>query len=329
MDFKEALSEQLKLIDECFEANEIPVSQRTSLAAFIFVQECIVSVDGDNKSNFTSKPWFAIIYHHVKEWYEEHYGPTTSSEPSCALGVVLVRGIPIKMQVPLTRSEVETPGETAWLHFPVEIDDEEDPQLWLVNPPPLDKLTSSQLKKLDKKIKDVGTRLRCIRMNLMGIEPSDETVNGFLNGVLTEFESAANNILRQDVSGRGSALWSLQMGVEKILKAFAQHKTGTYQHSHNLFSLYDDVKEHGISAQRTLLNKMPRSEQVISGRYGHGSITSITEVIDVYNAALEFASEASNSFHRGINIGGASFLLKKPSWLELPPPEEKKKCVAK
>ena len=38
-------------------------------------------------------------------------------ETSTATGVVLVRGVPVEVRVPLTRSTVETPGETTWLHF--------------------------------------------------------------------------------------------------------------------------------------------------------------------------------------------------------------------
>ena len=324
MGFEEAIAERLVLIDEYLSATEIPVPQRITQAAFMFVQDWIIDIEGDDKTDFALKPWFAVIYHHVKEWYRDHYGPATEGGGgSIASGVVLVRGMPVEVKVPLTRSTVETPGETAWLHFPVTIDEGEGPEDWLVNAPPLAKLDLRQRKKLAKKLKAVGTGLRCIRTNLMGIKPSDDTVNGLLKGILPEFESAAANILRQEASGRGAALWSLQMAMEKILKAFAQHKTGTFRHSHDLFVLYDDVKDHGISAKRTLLNKMPREPQIMSDRYGLAGTPSITEVMDAYDAALEFAGQASRSFGRDFSIGGARFLLKKPAWTELPPATEK------
>ncbi|RWX70814.1 hypothetical protein EN780_02115 [Mesorhizobium sp. M4B.F.Ca.ET.089.01.1.1] len=199
------------------------------------------------------------------------------------------------------------------------IEDGEDPENWLVGSPPIDRLDRKERTKLNAKLANVGTGLRLIRINMMGIKPRDETVNGLLEGVLSEFESAADNILRKDVAGRGAALWSLQMAVEKTLKAFAQHKTGTFRQTHDLFVLYDDVRDQGIGAKRDLLKKMPREPQIMSDRYGLGGTPAIFEVMNAYNAALAFVSEASHSFARELYVGGARFLLKKPPWLELPP----------
>lgn len=319
MELKEAIAERLVLIDQYLSAAEIPVPQRLTQAAFIFVNDWITDIKGDDKTDFALKPWFAIIYDHVQEWYNEHYGPATESNTSGVVSsVVLVRGIPIEVKVPLTRTTVETPGETIWLHFPATIEDGECPEDWLVGAPPIGKLDQRERAKLAAKLVDVGTGLRRIRINFMGIKPDDDIVNRLLKGVLPEFESAAGNITRNETSGRGPALWSLQMAVEKTLKAFAQHKIGEFRYSHDLFSLYDDVKNHGISAKRTLLNKMPRVQQIKSFRYGLGDIPSITDVMNAYDAALMFVSQTSQSFDRDVCVGGARFLLKKPPWLELP-----------
>jgi len=86
-------------------------------------------------------------------------------------------------------------------------------------------------------------------MNLMGVEPHDDAVHGLLEGVLAEFESAARQLLRPEDTGRASALWTLQMAVERVLKAYAQHKTRNISFkSTNLFELYDDIAAHGIDA---------------------------------------------------------------------------------
>ncbi|MGZ2432642.1 hypothetical protein [Neorhizobium petrolearium] len=329
MDLKEAITERLVLIDEYLSASEIPVSQRVTQAAMLFVQDWIIEIKDDDKTDFYVKPWFAIIHHHVKEWYRDHYGPALErGGTSTAMGVILVRGVPVELRVPLTRSTVETPGETAWLHFPVTIEDGEDPESWLVGSPPIDRLDRRERTKLAAKLAAVGTGLRRIRINLMGIKPSDETVNGLLEGVLPDFESAAGNIARKDAVGRGAALWSLQMAAERTLKAFAQHKTGTFRQSHDLFVLYDDVKDHGIAGKRDLLRKMPREPQVMSDRYGLGGAPTITEVMNAYDAALALVSQASRSFGRDIYVGGARFLLKKPPWLELPPAPEREESRA-
>lgn len=325
MDLRKAIVERLVYIDEYLSAAEVPVSQRVTQAAILFVQDWIIEIEGDDKTDPYMKPWFAIIHHHVEEWYRDHYGPTLMrGKDSMATGVVLVRGVPVEVRIPLTRRTVETPGETLWLHFPVTIEDGENPENWLVSSPPIEKLDRWERTKLATKLATVGTGLRRIRINLMGIKPSDETVNGFLEGILSEFESAAGNILRKDAGARGTALWSLQMAVEKTLKAFAQHKIGSFRQSHDLFVLYDDVKDQGIVAQRALLKKMPRESQVMSDRYGLGGTPAIAEVMSAYDAALELVSQVSQSFGRDIYVGGARFLLKKPPWLELPPVVEGK-----
>lgn len=320
MDLREAIAERLVYIDEYLSASEVVVSQRVTQAAILFVQDWIIEMEGDDKTDFYVKSWFAVIHHYVEEWYRDHYGPALKhGEDSLATGIVLVRGVPVEVRVPLTRSTVETPGETFWLHFPVTIEEGENPESWLVGSPPIDKLDRWERTKLAAKLATVCKGLRRIRINLMGIKPSDETVNGFVEGVLSEFESAAGNILRKDAGARGAALWSLQMAVEKTLKAFSQHKIGSFRQSHDLFVLYDDVKDQGIDAQRALLKKMPREPQVMSDRYGLDGTPAIAEVMSAYDAALEFVSQVSRSFGHDIYVGGARFLLKKPPWLELPP----------
>ncbi len=324
MDFKETVAEYLELIDGQLSEDEIPLHQRTLRASFMFVEHFVTDVDGDDKSNFESKPWFASIYRHVKEWYRDRYGPILEANKSgFASGVVLVRGVPTEVAVPLTRSEVVTPGEAKWLHFPITIDDEENPESWLNNPPPLDKLNKGERKKLMSDLENVGIGLRCIRINLMSIKPKDEIVDNLLSGVLSSFEDAAVGIVRNETSGRGAALWSLQMAIEKILKAYSQHKTGTFHYGHNLFSLYDDVKIHGISAKRTLLNKLPREQQIMSYRYGLGGNVSTADLFDAYNAAILFANQASRSFERDLSLGGLKILLKKPVWLNLQTDEKR------
>jgi hypothetical protein len=121
--------------------------------------------------------------------------------------------------VPLTRSKVEIPGETAWLYFPVTIAEEEDPLKWLKGAPNLTQLSDADRDRVLSDAIDVAVALRQVRMNLMGVEPHDDAVHELLEGVLAEFESAAHQLLRSESTGRASALWTLQMAVERVLKA--------------------------------------------------------------------------------------------------------------
>lgn len=315
MELKNAITEWLSDVDKELSNVGMPVRRRILRAAILFSKDCVVEEAHDDEDVF-EKPWFALVYSHVKNWYQEYYGPMLEGGGlAYATGVVLVRDIPVRVRVPLTRSTLETPGETAWLHFPVTIEEAEDPESWLIDPPPLEKLKASERSKISRKLTTVCEGLRRVRINFMGIKPDDEIIDNLLSGVISDLESAADQILRADDNGRGAAFWSLQMAVEKALKAFGQHKVGEFQRTHNLFALYDDVRGYGIAAKRNLLTRMPRERQVMDYRYGMGGTPGIPEIMKAYEAALAVVSQASQSFGRDVSIGGGRILLKKPQWV--------------
>lgn len=148
---------------------------------------------------------------------------------------------------------------------------------------------------------------------------SDSTQSDYaLGGVRAEFESAAGQMLRAEASGRASALWTLHMAIERILKAFAQYKTGTFRQIHNLFELFDGVVAHGIKVDRELLKKLPREGDVINDRYGLRGTPSVWETYEAYKSSLAIVAGVSQSFRWKINFGGSRILLRKAPWITLP-----------
>ncbi|WP_027547601.1 hypothetical protein [Bradyrhizobium sp. WSM2254] len=322
---KDAIYGHMPLIDTRLAADESLLAVRPFEAAAMFVKDCVFEVSNDpDKDDFAAKPWFAIIYHHVEAWYRETYGDAMKrGAGNVACGVVLVRDLPVELAVPLTRSKVETPGETAWLFFPVTVEQDEDPLDWLMAAPSLATLNKAAKEGVGKDAVAIATALRSIRIDFMGIEPHDDAVFGLLEGVLAEFESAARQMLRAEPTGRASALWTLQMAVERTLKAFAQHKAGTFRQIHNLYELFDDVAGYGTGADRNLLKKLPRDRDVMSDRYGLRGTPTIWETYEAYKAALLLVSSLSRHFKRKINVGGGGVLLRKPPWTTLPSEQTK------
>ncbi|MGA9303994.1 MAG: hypothetical protein WBW31_01195 [Candidatus Sulfotelmatobacter sp.] len=318
---KDAISAHLQIIDATLGASEVPLRIRPLDAATMFVNEYLIAVSGDgDKENFHEKPWFAVLYHEVKEWYRETYGAAfeREDESRTATGIVLVRGLPVELRVPLTRGKVETPGETAWLFFPIEVEEGENPLDWLVSPPAIEKLGANERPALVDQAVKVASALRSIRMNLMGVTPTDAVISGFLDGVLAEIEGAARQILRNDATVRGSALWSLQMAAERSLKALSQQKTGSFKESHDLFYLFDRVNEYLVGVPRDILKRIPRVGQIVNDRYGLRGAPSLYEVVDTFNAVVSLVSQISFLFGRELNLGGAGFLFKRPPWTSLP-----------
>lgn len=109
-ELREYIRDLMPIIDSDLSLREIPLSQRPFEAGIITVRKFVVEVSGDdNKDDFAAKPWFAVIYHHINQWYRDRYGSLLDHNPSgFARGVVSIRDIPIEIKVPLTRSRVET-----------------------------------------------------------------------------------------------------------------------------------------------------------------------------------------------------------------------------
>lgn len=323
---EEYVDKVMPYIDARLERSDVSLTERILLAATIFVDEFVFEVrngetvhDKSSSSDYVVSPWFAMLYRHVDDWYREHYGKALDVNPGgLAQGYVLVRSIPVEFTVPLTRSRIETPGETTWLSFPKEVESDEDPLGWLGTSPNVAALGERDRQGLVQDTTEIATAIRAIRVNTMGIEPSDDTMYGLLNGVPGEFEAAAQKALRNDAAGRPAALWNIHLAIERVLKAFSQHKIGTFRETHNLFKLFDHVAAHGLLADRNVLKKFRRESDVIDNRYGLGDAPTAQEVFSAYKAGLTFTSSVVKSFKRKMNIGGASFLLKKPPWTSLP-----------
>lgn len=326
MTLEEAIHGHLEnWIDEYLALQEIPIRQRPTRAAMTFVKEVITDMEGDTKDDYFEKPWFAIIHHHVTNWYKDNYGEAFAKDDSAkATGVVLIRGSAFEVSVPLVRHRVEVEGETMWVLFPSEVDADEKPLDWLKSPPDLNRLDTLNHKKLLKDVTFVGNGLRTLRIKLMTVKASDPRISSLLDGVLAAFESAAASILRSDDSARGDALWSLQMALEKVLNAFALQKKGNSKQGHNLYILFDDISAFCDARKRHLLKKMPPhdlgiSDGIIQYRYGLPDKPNIIYVVEAYKAALQLACSVSEYFDREYNLGkNFGLLLKKPPYLSLP-----------
>jgi hypothetical protein len=167
---------------------------------------------------------------------------------------------------------------------------------------------------------EVAAALRMIYvyLRLTPPDPADEIIHGFLSGVISALEAAARHIQRDDAKQWGSALWELQMAIERVLKALSQQQRGDFRETHDLFTLCDDV---GLQSQRNLLKRLPRSREVMDERYGLGSSGQIEGIVDAYMTTLSIITAASGAFKRSLTFksDGFSVLLSKPPWMTLHP----------
>ncbi|RWC84740.1 MAG: hypothetical protein EOS72_28850 [Mesorhizobium sp.] len=323
MTLEEAIADHMKLIDLELQLEELALWQRPLRAAIKFTLESIIEIRGDTKENFATKEWFAIIFHHIENWYRETYGSAfeKSSGDSVCSGVLLIRHVPVELRVPLTRTTPGTPGETVWLHFPIAMERGEKPEDWLINPPNLAKLEPSETRKLHKRMAATAVSLRRIRMNTMGVIAADNEIKELIEGVLADLQNCAKGLIANDDAMRGAAMWSLQMAAERTIKAFIFQKTGKkYREIHDLFYLYDDALPHCAGINRNLLKKLPNSREMVDGRYGLGGKWTIHFATEAYFVGLTLIAEFTSLLDRSLSVGGGRALVKRPRWSTLPEP---------
>ena len=304
-------------IDPILAEQKISLKTRPLSAALMFVKYFVVDVSHGDKENPVEEPWFAVIYHHVREWYEDTYGKAWSSGVEGITGAILIRKIPTEFRVPNIKSKVEVEGETSWMMYPSKIDDDETPEDWLVTPPNLDRLTQDETDTLKADMLKVASCLRQISVFVNTCENPSFEFARLVNGVPDELQSAARNLLSNTVSSIQSSIWSMQMALERVLKSLSIQQRGEFRQTHDLFSLFDDLTGVSGSLDRNSLKNFPRWKENVSSRYSLGADTQIEEAFVLYRFTLGFVRDAAELLERKIGILDGGFLLKKPPYLDL------------
>ena len=306
-------------IDSWLAQENTKPSLRPFKAAILFVEHFVLEVSGGDKENFAEQAWFAVVFHHVRDWYDQNYGAQMHEQSDgFSRAVVGVRGIPVKFKVPLTRSVVEVEGVTAWLCFPNAIEDGEDPTHWLVDAPPIANLLRKDRDKLERECRRTAVALRNVRLNTQGLTGSSEVIDGLVSGILPELEAAAGHIVTNKPEAFGLAAWCLQMALERTLNSLALQKHGNYKKTHDLFSLFDLVAVTLAPMNRDLMKGFLRQGEVMDARYGQGKGVEREQIFKSYLAAIEFVANATSKFDRTLSVSGGRLLLKMPPWLALP-----------
>lgn len=307
----------MEIIDPILAEKEITLTSRPISAALMFVEHFIVEVSHGNKKYPFDEDWFAVIYHHVRAWYEDTYANAWNNVPKGMTGAILVRKIPTAFQVPNTKSRVEVEGETSWIIFPSKIDDDENPQKWLINPPNLDRLDQSEKEALSA---DMLTVASCLRQISVFVNTCQDPHPDFFNisrGILDELEAAARCLVSNTFGSIQSSIWSMQMALERVLKSLSIQQRGEFRQTHDLFSLYDDLRDVSELLDRDSLKQFPRWRENVSRRYSLGEDADLENAFELYKFCLRFIRDAAELLEREIGILDGGFLVKKPPYLDL------------
>jgi len=160
MKMDEFLQEHLPFFDELLSSTNVPLNQRPLRAAFLFVQHCVIAVEGDkDKEHPLGKRWFKLLYEAVVQWYAARYSGAMRKKDSYALALISVFNTPFRVQVPLTLVEPEENNQM-WVTFPKEVLPSENVLEWITNPPNFQTKGRQELSDLSDNIIQVATATR-------------------------------------------------------------------------------------------------------------------------------------------------------------------------
>ena len=326
-EFDKLLQQVLPTIDQYLA--DTPVVNRPFPATITFVQDFVVAA-GDESTpkaepgtpeEFVSTKWFAALHARIRAWYHSRYpGLMKQKYDGRILGIVMIAGTVFAIRIPAMISRPGRPGETMWLSIPDGLRDGEKVLNWVENPPNYAMLSRKEYFDAERFATEVANSLRSIRAGIAGVViGKNDNLNGFVAGIMTRLHQAAELLLDSKPISIQYAYWELQMACEVVLKALQIQLTNDFTETHDLFDLYDKVKNASMGPapkfKRHLLKRLPRWKEAVDLRYGHGNRDDRTDCAKSYRAALSIVAGAVQSMETRYRIGSARFEMAKPPWL--------------
>lgn len=296
------------------ELHGTPIPDRCLPAAFMFMESIVLEVEGDDKADFFSKPWFRPIYQGIVSWYRKHYADAVDRQPDPLIGACKLLGAVFELHVPRTLSEVETEDETAWLIFPEGLGEREFASDWILRPPNLTLLDAEHRNALLQDLEKVGCQLRSIFVNLMERD-ADEVTRELIRMVLPHLCGAATHLVEHPTRNLGLACWDAHQAVEKMLKALCRQQFGNHRHTHDVRRLRDDLVLGGPAlVEDALLCRIPDDKRIVAIRAGEVRV-DLVEAYQVYRACLDATAVCAAGAKRKYRFHNFRLLLRKPAFI--------------
>ena len=306
----------MPIIDETLANQGRPIAQRPNYAAIFFVNECIVEIKGDSIEKFWEKEWYAAIYKLIEEWYHERYGNLIfDREKPSAKGIVQLFSTPFLLTIPLIISEVEVPGETAWLIFPNTLLPNEVSLDWITPRPNFDHLSQEELKLLREKTDVVAISRRSINLKIMSAEFASEPLRLLASSIPAHLDKAVDDILSDRKGQISIAFWEMHLAIEKVMKLFLRQKNLIPINTHNFDKLRNSIEPQSLSNKlEKLFSLCPGEKDAIKYRYGEIQEVNTKEAIAYFHTALEIITLYVSHLETKVTMNNFRVLLKLPPW---------------
>ncbi|NOY44858.1 MAG: hypothetical protein GXP50_05335, partial [Deltaproteobacteria bacterium] len=240
------------------------------------------------------------------------YGEALNDREKVAPGVIEVFNTPFRINVPLVVVGPQE-GDSVWVGFPSEVLPDEKVLDWLVSPPNLSKLGEAEQLRGVKKITEIGTAIRSIRIDLMTATAPSDDLQLFIGSIPLHCDKCAELIIKADVASLALATWEMHLALEKSLKLVIRQQGETPGNIHDLLKLADKAtKAAKIAVDMTALRKLPSGKEAIKARYGEGRQRPLEEVLANYRQAMGLIASITKSLKRKIVLNNARFLIRNP-----------------
>ena len=315
--FETELARCLVAIDGVLIARNTPVPQRPLVAASLFVKNFIKEISGDTKEEYYKKPWFASIFAGVLKWYQEKYGRALENRDKGFPSAVVIHGVPFGLNVPLTRSETDVPGQTIWLSFEASVGQNELPRSWIESPPSLVALSARELVRLDREIASLTKAIRTIHLNLMTTVIPGPAYDEMRNIALLSLASAATHICKATPHSLPLGIWDLNYALENAMKCLILQSGNDFSRVHDLGVLLRECAKVGKRPfPKTSLQFLPNDKKVIAHRYGRALPGGLKAANATYVTAINRLVRITEKLERKIDVSKLKILLKRPPWYD-------------
>jgi hypothetical protein len=312
----------LELLDGYYSSEEVPLPERSikalrEMLEFGFVEvTCLPREKVERWTEYMDTPWFRALFLGVEEWYRDQYGAEAlAARGNLPLrGVILLRGSPFSLRVPIHRKKIESPSKTAWMYMEAGIGEGENPQEWIVQRPNLERFSEAQRLDADADLHHVASSLRAIQHHLLGAAYDDDEQRGLRASTRSYIERAANRITAQTVEEFAFAWMDLQMSAEAALKLVIHRGSGSYPRTHSLDRLLISAQSFGVFFDEQWLATWPSFKVISNRRYGTDYMAGLAELYCAYKLILDLIVACVRTVDPPVP-SGAGILLHVAPWL--------------
>lgn len=313
-EFRDFIQSQLEVLDAKLSQLNEPIHGRPMLAAMLFVEECIVSINGEEVGDdFPLKDYFGDILAITTQWYRIRYGKELlKTPPDTIRGVVSAFGTPLSLQIPRI-PKFDTPNPAMMrIVFADGVLDEENPMEWLTPAPDFGDSNSMATNVLREDVTRISSALRQIYRRILAADFTSPEEQSLASSVEGHLEKSATDI---ESRRHGSAVWEIHLCVEKILKVYLRQAGANVPRSHNIARLITEAEQKGLpSCGHLNLQQLPPDGDAIRHRYEEIPSPTLEEIMKIYDVAIHVTAHIAGALKQSSFAVNKEFYIQALPW---------------